>query len=64
MAAGAGALQLTLGGNAVYHGVETDRPLLGIEGAPCDGYSIQAAIRLINRSLVIWLMAVALMTLL
>ena len=54
MAAGAGALGVQLGGGAPYHGGWKDKPLLG-EGGTADANSIDAAIVLVRRSLVLWL---------
>lgn len=56
MAAGAGALGLQLGGMAMYHGEQQHRPLLG-EGAAPDARAPLAAIRLVQRSLWLWLVA-------
>lgn len=57
MAAGAGALGLQLGGPTSYHGVMTDKPLLG-EGLPARGPDIYRAIRLVQRALIIWLVVI------
>ncbi|MCW8917377.1 MAG: adenosylcobinamide-phosphate synthase CbiB [Gammaproteobacteria bacterium] len=57
MAAGAGALGLQLGGPTAYHGVMTDKPLLG-EGPPARGQDIYRAIRLVQRALLIWLVVI------
>jgi adenosylcobinamide-phosphate synthase len=57
MAAGAGALGLQLGGPTSYHGVMTDKPLLG-EGLPARGQDIERAIRLLQRSLLLWLVVI------
>ena len=54
IAAGAGALGVTLGGAAPYHGTWEDRPLLGM-GPPADADSIRRAMRLVRRSVVAWL---------
>jgi adenosylcobinamide-phosphate synthase len=54
MAAGAGALKLRLGGSAIYHGVREQRPVFGIGKAPKE-QDIQSALRLINKSLIAWL---------
>jgi len=53
MAAGAGALQVQLGGAASYHGVNEVRPLLGCgaEVAACD---IPRAVALVQRVLWVW----------
>jgi adenosylcobinamide-phosphate synthase len=53
MAAGAGALQVQLGGNAVYHGVLKQRPSLGL-GASASPSHIVAAWRLVQYSLCWW----------
>ncbi|WP_423909638.1 adenosylcobinamide-phosphate synthase CbiB [Candidatus Spongiihabitans sp.] len=58
MATGAGALDIVIGGPAVYHGVRQDKPYLGVGdqvksvAKPAD---IKRAIRLIQKSLVVWL---------
>ena len=54
MAAGAGALGVRLGGAAPYDGVWEPRPALG-EGAPADAQAIVRALRLVRRSVVLWL---------
>ena len=54
MAAGAGALGLRLGGEAVYEGEIEARPTLG-EGKPAQADDISRAIGLISRSLALWL---------
>lgn len=56
MAAGAGALQIRLGGSARYHGELHHRPDLGC-GKQAQTQDIIAAIALINRSLILWLLA-------
>ena len=63
MAAGAGALQIRLGGPAPYHGSWQDRPLLG-EGRVADVAGIAAARRLVNRGVVTWLLIALLIALL
>ncbi len=55
MAAGAGALEVRLGGHATYHGELHQRPELGC-GKQAQKQDIVAAIALINRSLVLWLL--------
>ncbi len=55
MAAGAGALGVTLGGGAYYHGQWQPRPTLGPEGIAPQGHHIQAALSLMDRALVLWL---------
>ncbi|WP_019624367.1 adenosylcobinamide-phosphate synthase CbiB [Thioalkalivibrio thiocyanoxidans] len=58
MAAGAGALGVTLGGPARYAGGIEERPVLGAGAAPGPG-TIDAALRLVDRALAIWLVAIA-----
>lgn len=53
MAAGAGALQVSLGGPAPYHGGWRQRPVLG-EGAAASADSILAALRLLRRGIAVW----------
>ena len=57
MAAGAGALGVQLGGPTSYHGVVSDKPLLG-EGIPARGQDIYRAIRLVQHALLIWLVVI------
>jgi adenosylcobinamide-phosphate synthase len=57
MAAGAGALGVQLGGPTSYHGVLTDKPLLG-EGLPARGQDIYRAIRLVQHALLLWLVVI------
>ncbi len=59
MTAGAGALGIALGGPARYHGEMKDRPVMGEGPAACK-MDIPAALKLIDRALMIWL-AVALL---
>lgn len=54
MAAGAGALGVMLGGSATYGGVTHERPLLGCGVAP-NRSSIDAALRLVERGVLLWL---------
>jgi adenosylcobinamide-phosphate synthase len=54
MAAGAGSLGVTLGGAASYDGELSQRPTLG-EGRAPDADDIERALRLVDRSLAIWL---------
>jgi adenosylcobinamide-phosphate synthase len=61
MAAGAGALGVCLGGAAPYDGVWEPRPVLG-EGAPPDAQSIERAMRLVRRGVVLWLIVLALLS--
>ena len=59
MAAGAGALQLRLGGAAVYHGQMEQRPQLGCGSAACAA-DIGRAVRLVQLTLYLWLAVVTL----
>jgi len=59
MAAGAGALGVSLGGPAIYHGREEHRPPLGGGPAP-DATSLRSAIALVRRGVLLWLGVVAL----
>jgi len=54
MSAGAGSLGLALGGAAIYHGQREERPTLG-EGRPARGEDISRALRLMRRSMALWL---------
>jgi adenosylcobinamide-phosphate synthase len=62
MAAGAGALDVRLGGAAPYHGVWEDRPELG-EGDPPDADSISRALRLLRNGVILWLVVALLLAL-
>lgn len=53
MSAGAGALYVSLGGTAVYHGQAKKRPLLGL-GNVANHTHILAAMQLVKRSLTMW----------
>ena len=55
MAAGAGAVNVRLGGAAPYHGVWEERPTLG-EGKLPDATSIAHALRLVRTGVVLWLL--------
>ena len=55
MAAGAGALGVSLGGAAVYHGVEEQRPPLG-EGAQPRARDIERALNLVHGGVALWLL--------
>ena len=55
MAAGAGALQVSLGGPALYHGQLEVRPTLG-EGRPAAVQDIGRALRLVRLGLRLWLL--------
>jgi adenosylcobinamide-phosphate synthase len=54
MAAGAGAIGTRLGGPAPYHGVWEERPVLG-EGRPADAASVNRALALVRRGVMLWL---------
>ncbi|WP_250499111.1 adenosylcobinamide-phosphate synthase CbiB [Caballeronia sp. GAWG1-5s-s] len=54
MAAGAGSLNVLIGGAAVYHGVLEARPTLGA-GHNATPRHVVAALRLIDRSVLLWL---------
>ncbi|MET0377713.1 MAG: regulatory signaling modulator protein AmpE, partial [Spongiibacteraceae bacterium] len=60
MAAGAGALGLQLGGAAMYHGAMENRPALGF-GRSAQAADIQRALTLLDRSLLLWLLALCVM---
>lgn len=57
MASGAGALQLQLGGAARYNGIIQQRPQLGYGKTP-ETNDIQRSIRLVQRSLWLWLVSI------
>ena len=54
MAAGAGSLEVRLGGPAFYHGHWKVRPALG-QGAEPEARDIARALRLVSRGILIWL---------
>lgn len=58
MAAGAGALNIRLGGAACYHGIMEPRPTLGQGNAAC-ATDILRALRLVEQGTVLWLLVVA-----
>lgn len=58
MAAGAGALQVKLGGAAIYHGQLEQRPALGC-GNAAGAADIARAVRLVRRTLYLWLAVIA-----
>jgi len=59
MAAGAGALGVSLGGPAPYDGIWESRPVLG-EGEPPDADAVVRALRLVRRSVLAWLLVTVL----
>ena len=58
MAAGAGALGVTLGGAARYHGALKERPTLGLGRAP-GASDIGRAVRLVRLGIAVWLATLA-----
>jgi len=61
MAAGAGALQVRLGGPAPYHGAMKARPVLGDGAAAATAADIRRAVALVRRATLLWA-ALALLT--
>ena len=61
MAAGAGALEIALGGIAIYHGREEIRPQLGM-GRPPEAGDLRRAIALVNHGLWLWLLVLFILT--
>ena len=59
MAAGAGALQIELGGVAQYHGQWIDKPQLGLGAAVSSG-DIPRSLMLLHRAIFIWICVIAL----
>ncbi len=59
LAAGAGALNLQLGGKAVYHGEIHQRPILGSGHTP-DSEDIDRAIKLVSNSTILWAITILL----
>lgn len=57
MAAGAGALGVQLGGEAIYHGQQESRPVLGTGREP-EPQDIRAAFRMIFYAIVLWVSGV------
>jgi adenosylcobinamide-phosphate synthase len=58
MATGAGALGLRLGGSASYDGVREQRPIFGFGKTP-SAKDINHALRLVNKTLLLWLVLIA-----
>ncbi|MCL4104048.1 UNVERIFIED_CONTAM: hypothetical protein GTU68_034910 [Idotea baltica] len=54
MAAGAGSLNIVLGGSAMYDGNDQSRPTLGA-GAPARPEDIERSLALVQRTLIMWL---------
>lgn len=63
MSSGAGALSIQLGGEACYHGKRETRPALG-NGSKPDAQDIQRCITLLQRSEILWIAVIAILTLL
>ncbi len=63
MAAGAGALKITMGGAANYQGKIHQRPVFGI-GPAVESNDVERAISLVERSMILWLVALLLLGLL
>jgi len=61
MSAGAGSLGVQLGGDAVYHGVYEEKPVLGIGRSPCPN-DILRAIKLVDRTVYLWLFCLLVIT--
>lgn len=57
MAAGAGSLQIGLGGQAYYHGQLQQRPVLG-QGRQAKTADIYRALALVDRTLLLWLLII------
>ena len=55
MAAGAGALGISMGGAAIYHGEEHQRPIFGV-GPVAEAIDIERAIALVQRAAVLWVL--------
>ena len=55
MAAGAGALEISIGGAAIYHGEEHQRPVFGM-GPVAEATDIERAIGLVQRTSVLWVL--------
>lgn len=58
MASGAGSLNIKLGGAAIYHGANVERPELGCGNTP-QVADIDRSIQLVNKSIIIWLLIIA-----
>lgn len=61
MAAGAGALELKLGGAAIYHGKLEERPPLGTGRRPT-ATDIHRAVQLVRQGILLWLGSTAVLT--
>ena len=61
MSAGAGALQVSLGGTASYNGQVQYRPTLGVDidqGRPLNAATLLAACKLVNSTVILWLLLI------
>lgn len=63
MAAGAGSLNVLIGGAAMYHGAIEQRPVLGV-GQPASANHIVAALHLVQRTVTLWLAVLIVLALL
>lgn len=66
MASGAGAIQVSLGGKAIYQGTTQLRPLLGLklsDQTKATAESIKSACKLINKSLCLWVIVLIVISL-
>ncbi|NML30931.1 adenosylcobinamide-phosphate synthase CbiB [Paraburkholderia antibiotica] len=63
MAAGAGSLNVLIGGAAVYHGTLESRPTLGF-GHPAETRHVGAALMLVERTVILWLAVLIVLALL
>ncbi|MCX4159861.1 MULTISPECIES: adenosylcobinamide-phosphate synthase CbiB [Paraburkholderia] len=63
MAAGAGSLNVRIGGAAVYHGALEQRPTLGA-GEPAAARHVPAALQLVERTVTLWLAVLIVLALL
>lgn len=59
MASGAGALNVKLGGAAIYHGIKIERPALGCDNEP-QVADIDRAVYLVYKSIALWLLLILL----
>ncbi|MCC8401131.1 adenosylcobinamide-phosphate synthase CbiB [Paraburkholderia sp. MMS20-SJTN17] len=63
MAAGAGSLNVLIGGPALYHGSLEQRPTLGF-GHPAEARHVGAALMLVERTMILWLAVLIVLALL
>jgi adenosylcobinamide-phosphate synthase len=63
MAAGAGSLNVMIGGPAVYHGAVEYRPTLGF-GHAANAGDVNAALMLVERTVILWLAVLIVLALL